>query len=92
MGRALTLLRLKEGISGLMAQSNLDPSHFSPQDASGSSLPKPSDYLLAQDLNWELLASGMAVLPGSRRDQGWWRWGDLIGQIFTALSLQELEM
>ncbi|ELK14494.1 Puratrophin-1 [Pteropus alecto] len=33
-------------------------------DPSGSSLPKPADNLLAQDLTWELLASGMAALPG----------------------------
>nr|KAF6407734.1 pleckstrin homology and RhoGEF domain containing G4 [Molossus molossus] len=39
-------------------------------DPSGSSLPKPSDYLLAQDLAWELLASGMAALPGTRDVEG----------------------
>ncbi|KAL4685576.1 hypothetical protein H8959_001173 [Pygathrix nigripes] len=37
---------------------------------SGSSLPKPADCLLAQDLCWELLASGMATLPGTRDVQG----------------------
>lgn len=43
-----------------------DLSHFSSQDPSGSSFPKPAaDSLLAQDLTWELLASGMAALPGS---------------------------
>ncbi|XP_059523761.1 puratrophin-1 [Myotis daubentonii] len=39
-------------------------------DPSGSSLPKPADYLLAQDLAWELLASGMAALPGTRDVEG----------------------
>ncbi|ELK25613.1 Puratrophin-1 [Myotis davidii] len=39
-------------------------------DPSGSSLPKPADYLLAQDLAWELLASGMAALPGTRDADG----------------------
>ncbi|XP_059007697.1 puratrophin-1 isoform X3 [Mustela lutreola] len=39
-------------------------------DLSGSSLPKPADYLLAQDLAWELLASGMATLPGTRDVEG----------------------
>ncbi|XP_039744909.1 puratrophin-1 [Pteropus medius] len=39
-------------------------------DPSGSSLPKPADYLLAQDLTWELLASGMAALPGTRDVDG----------------------
>lgn len=70
--RALTLLRLKsrskEGISEEVVQSSPDPSHFPSQDPSESSLPKPTDCLLAQDLTWELLASGMAALPGSRRD------------------------
>ncbi|XP_023065924.1 puratrophin-1 [Piliocolobus tephrosceles] len=37
---------------------------------SGSSLPKSADCLLAQDLCWELLASGMATLPGTRDVQG----------------------
>nr|XP_054104768.1 puratrophin-1 isoform X5 [Callithrix jacchus] len=37
---------------------------------SGSSLPKPADCLLAQDLCWELLASGMATLPGTRDVKG----------------------
>nr|XP_054309883.1 puratrophin-1 isoform X2 [Pongo pygmaeus]XP_054309884.1 puratrophin-1 isoform X2 [Pongo pygmaeus] len=36
----------------------------------GSGLPKPTDCLLAQDLCWELLASGMATLPGTRDVQG----------------------
>uniref|UniRef100_A0A2R9CK95 Pleckstrin homology and RhoGEF domain containing G4 n=1 Tax=Pan paniscus TaxID=9597 RepID=A0A2R9CK95_PANPA len=36
----------------------------------GSGLPKPADCLLAQDLCWELLASGMATLPGTRDVQG----------------------
>ncbi|XP_027998424.2 puratrophin-1 [Eptesicus fuscus] len=39
-------------------------------DPSGSSLPKPADCLLAQDLAWELLASGMAALPGTRDVEG----------------------
>ncbi|XP_010610524.1 puratrophin-1 isoform X1 [Fukomys damarensis] len=39
-------------------------------DSSGSSLPKPADCLLAQDLPWELLASGMASLPGTRDAEG----------------------
>ncbi|XP_077918613.1 puratrophin-1 [Halichoerus grypus] len=39
-------------------------------DPSGSSLPKPADDLLAQDLAWELLASGMATLPGTRDVEG----------------------
>lgn len=69
-----------------------DPSHFPFQDPSGSSLPEPADYLLAQDLAWELLASGMAALPGSRRDWRWWWEGDLIGKMFTALSPQGLGM
>ncbi|XP_060041341.1 puratrophin-1 isoform X2 [Erinaceus europaeus] len=34
------------------------------------SLLKPTDYLLAQDLSWELLASGMATLPGTRDVDG----------------------
>ncbi|XP_017394790.1 puratrophin-1 [Cebus imitator] len=37
---------------------------------SGSSLPKPADCLLAQDLCWELLASGVATLPGTRDVKG----------------------
>ncbi|XP_066099058.1 puratrophin-1 [Saccopteryx bilineata] len=39
-------------------------------DPSESSLSKPVDYLLAQDLSWELLASGMAALPGTRDVEG----------------------
>ncbi|XP_073913027.1 puratrophin-1 [Castor canadensis] len=39
-------------------------------DPSRSSLPKPADCLLAQDLTWELLASGMAALPGTRDVEG----------------------
>ncbi|XP_008585552.1 PREDICTED: puratrophin-1 [Galeopterus variegatus] len=39
-------------------------------DPSRSSLPKPADLLLAQDLTWELLASGMAALPGTRDVEG----------------------
>ncbi|XP_030892839.1 puratrophin-1 isoform X2 [Leptonychotes weddellii] len=39
-------------------------------DPSGSNLPKPADDLLAQDLAWELLASGMATLPGTRDVEG----------------------
>uniref|UniRef100_A0A286Y5K7 Pleckstrin homology and RhoGEF domain containing G4 n=1 Tax=Cavia porcellus TaxID=10141 RepID=A0A286Y5K7_CAVPO len=35
-------------------------------DSRRSSLPKPADCFLAQDLPWELLASGMASLPGTR--------------------------
>ncbi|XP_012597933.2 puratrophin-1 isoform X1 [Microcebus murinus] len=37
---------------------------------SRSSLPKPTDCLLARDLTWELLASGMAALPGTRDVEG----------------------
>lgn len=44
---------------------NSNTSHFSSQDPSGSSVPTPADCLLAQDLTWELLASGMATLPGT---------------------------
>ncbi|XP_040592544.1 puratrophin-1 isoform X2 [Mesocricetus auratus] len=36
---------------------------------SGSSF-QPADCLLAQDLTWELLASGMATLPGTRDAEG----------------------
>ncbi|XP_057568651.1 puratrophin-1 [Hippopotamus amphibius kiboko] len=39
-------------------------------DPSRSRLLKSTDYLLAQDLTWELLASGMAVLPGTRDVEG----------------------
>ncbi|XP_037671474.1 puratrophin-1 isoform X2 [Choloepus didactylus] len=39
-------------------------------DPSGSSLPKPAECLLAQDLSLELLASGMATLPGTRDAKG----------------------
>ncbi|CAK6436684.1 unnamed protein product [Pipistrellus nathusii] len=39
-------------------------------DPGGSSLPEPADYLLAQDLSWDLLASGMATLPGTRDVDG----------------------
>ncbi|XP_048210769.1 puratrophin-1 isoform X2 [Perognathus longimembris pacificus] len=39
-------------------------------DLSGSSTPKLADCLLAQDLTWELLASGMAALPGTRDVEG----------------------
>ncbi|XP_023565079.1 puratrophin-1 [Octodon degus] len=39
-------------------------------DSSRSSLPKPADCFLAQDLPWELLASGMASLPGTRDAEG----------------------
>lgn len=67
MGSALTLLQLEprseEGSLG--GWPNTDPSHFPSKDHSGSSLPKPADYLRAQDLAWDLLASGMATLPGS---------------------------
>lgn len=67
LGRALTLLGLKprpkEGSLG--KRPNTDPSHFPSQDPSECNLPKATDYLLAQDLAWELLASSMAALPGS---------------------------
>ncbi|KAM5297737.1 puratrophin-1 [Glossophaga mutica] len=39
-------------------------------DSSRSTPPKPADHLLAQDLAWELLASGMAALPGTRDVEG----------------------
>ncbi|XP_076988809.1 puratrophin-1 [Tamandua tetradactyla] len=39
-------------------------------DPSGSSLLKPTECLLAQDLSLELLASGMATLPGTRDAKG----------------------
>ncbi|XP_037371764.1 puratrophin-1 isoform X2 [Talpa occidentalis] len=45
-----------------------DPSKS--QDCSKSKFPKPADYLLAQDLTWELLSSGMAALPGTRDVNG----------------------
>lgn len=66
--RSLTLLRLKLGSKegSLDRWPKADPSHFPSQAPSGSSFPKPADCLLAQDLCWELLASGMATLPGSR--------------------------
>ncbi|XP_007647362.1 puratrophin-1 [Cricetulus griseus] len=38
-------------------------------DPSGSSF-QPADCLLAQDITWELLASGMASLPGTRDVEG----------------------
>ncbi|XP_006863706.1 PREDICTED: puratrophin-1 [Chrysochloris asiatica] len=37
---------------------------------SRSSLPRPTDCLLAQNLAFELLASGMATLPGTRDAEG----------------------
>ncbi|XP_054435031.1 puratrophin-1 [Pteronotus mesoamericanus] len=46
------------------------PSQLLEADSSGSRLPKPADYLLAQDIAWELLASGMAALPGTRDVEG----------------------
>ena len=46
--------RLSETSSGLLEA-----------DSHRSRLLKSTDYLLAQDLAWELLASGMAALPGS---------------------------
>ncbi|XP_049559731.1 puratrophin-1 [Orcinus orca] len=39
-------------------------------DPSGSRLLKSTDCLLAQDLAWELLASGLAALPGTRDVEG----------------------
>ncbi|KAF7482520.1 puratrophin-1 [Marmota monax] len=39
-------------------------------DSRRSSLPKSADCLLAQNLTWELLASGMAALPGTRDVEG----------------------
>uniref|UniRef100_A0A673V6F4 Pleckstrin homology and RhoGEF domain containing G4 n=2 Tax=Suricata suricatta TaxID=37032 RepID=A0A673V6F4_SURSU len=39
-------------------------------DPSGSRFPKLANYLLAQNLSWELLASGMATLPGTRDVEG----------------------
>ncbi|XP_055477324.1 puratrophin-1 [Psammomys obesus] len=39
-------------------------------DPSASSFPKHADCLLVQDLTWELLASGMAALPGTRDTEG----------------------
>lgn len=46
--------------------------HFSSQETSSSSLPMPTDCLRARDLSWELLASGMAALPGTGRAWRWW--------------------
>lgn len=43
---------------------NSNSSYFSSQD------PKPADCLLARDLTWELLASGMATLPGTLEGLG----------------------
>ncbi|KAG3257048.1 puratrophin-1 isoform X1 [Ictidomys tridecemlineatus] len=39
-------------------------------DSRRSSLPKSANCLLAQNLTWELLASGMAALPGTRDVEG----------------------
>nr|XP_036881278.1 puratrophin-1 isoform X2 [Manis javanica] len=39
-------------------------------DPSECNVPKATDYLLAQDLAWELLASSMAALPGTRDVEG----------------------
>ncbi|XP_051703120.2 puratrophin-1 isoform X2 [Oryctolagus cuniculus] len=39
-------------------------------DSNGCRLPKLADCLLARDLTWELLASGMAALPGTRDVEG----------------------
>ncbi|XP_055992099.1 puratrophin-1 [Sorex fumeus] len=51
-----------EPSSGTSEQPEAEPSP--------SGLPKPTDNLLAQDLCWELLASGMAALPGTRDAEG----------------------
>nr|XP_020740618.1 puratrophin-1 isoform X3 [Odocoileus virginianus texanus] len=51
--------RLSETSSGLLEA-----------DSHRSRLLKSTDYLLAQDLAWELLASGMAALPGTRDVEG----------------------
>nr|XP_051703122.1 puratrophin-1 isoform X2 [Oryctolagus cuniculus] len=39
-------------------------------NSNGCRLPKLADCLLARDLTWELLASGMAALPGTRDVEG----------------------
>ncbi|XP_038168271.1 puratrophin-1 [Arvicola amphibius] len=46
------------------------PSKLLEADPHGSGFPQPADCLLAQDLTWELLASGMAALPGTRDVEG----------------------
>ncbi|XP_076428175.1 puratrophin-1 isoform X3 [Peromyscus maniculatus bairdii] len=59
----------KELPAGLSPLSEMSPKLLE-ADPSGSSFPKPADCLLAQDLTWELLASGMAALPGTRDAEG----------------------
>ncbi|XP_045149691.1 puratrophin-1 isoform X2 [Echinops telfairi] len=47
------------------------PLELQETDPTGPSSPKPTtDYLLAQDLDFELLASAMATLPGTRDAEG----------------------
>ncbi|CAH7070246.1 Plekhg4 [Phodopus roborovskii] len=53
------------GVSSLSETSSKLPE----ADPSGSRF-QPADCLLAQDLTWELLASGMAALPGTRDVEG----------------------
>ncbi|XP_059120133.1 puratrophin-1 isoform X2 [Peromyscus eremicus] len=59
----------KELPAGFSPLSEMSPKLLE-ADPGGSSLPKPADCLLAQDLTWELLASGMAALPGTRDAEG----------------------
>ncbi|XP_049643376.1 puratrophin-1 [Suncus etruscus] len=54
---------------GLWATGTMQ-THFPSQEPSSSCLPMPTDCLRAQDLSWELLASGMAALPGTRDAEG----------------------
>ncbi|XP_038954140.1 puratrophin-1 isoform X2 [Rattus norvegicus] len=60
---------LPAGFSPLLEMSSKLPE----ADPSGSSFPRPADCLLARDLTWELLASGMAALPGSLGGLMRWR-------------------
>ncbi|XP_075393339.1 puratrophin-1 isoform X2 [Tenrec ecaudatus] len=46
------------------------PLELQETDPTSSSSPKPTDCLLAQDLDFELLASAMATLPGTRDAEG----------------------
>ncbi|XP_012586040.1 PREDICTED: puratrophin-1 [Condylura cristata] len=63
---------------GELGSNSVDLGHSLPEtsselletDPSKSKLPKLADFLLAQDLAWELLASGMAALPGTRDVEG----------------------
>ncbi|XP_055001586.1 puratrophin-1 [Sorex araneus] len=58
------------GTSEQPEAAGLMQSRFPSQEPSPSCLPESADCLLAQDLSWELLASGMAALPGTRDAEG----------------------